>query len=78
MDEPCGLDLEYYAMQSEISRLTAENARMRELIHDLLRLPTAPAFDCFHCKYEEHDDCDYGRRCKLVERARDLGIGVTP
>ena len=55
-------------------QLKAENAKLRDLIHDLLRLPTAPAFDCFNCKYEEHDDCDYGRRCKLVERARDLGI----
>ena len=57
-------------------RLMEENKRLRDLIHDLLRLPTAPAFDCFHCKYDEYDDCDYGRRCKLVERARDLGIEV--
>lgn len=55
-------------------RLKDENAKLRDLIHDLLRLPTAPAFDCFNCRYEEHDDCDYGHRCKLVERARDLGI----
>lgn len=31
-DEPYGLDIEYYAMQSELARLTDENARLRELV----------------------------------------------
>ena len=53
--------------------LKAENAKLRELVRDLVMLPSVPAFDCYGCRYEKHHDCGV-LGCKLVERARELGI----
>ena len=59
----------------ERERLNAENKKLMELVHDLVMLPSVPAFDCCGCRYERHHDCGvFG--CKLVERARELGIEV--
>ena len=57
-----------------IDDLNAENFKLRGLVSDLVRLPAAPCFDCFGCRYEKHHDCESGFRCMLVERARELGI----
>ena len=62
--------------EREIARLKAENADLRELVRDLVRLPAVPCFDCFGCKYERHHDCESGFKCALVERAKRLGIEV--
>lgn len=55
-------------------RLERENAKLRELVRDLVALPAVPAFDCFGCRYEKHTDCGGG--CTLVRRAKELGIEV--
>jgi len=55
----------------------SEVAKLRELAHDLLQPILADGFDCYGCVYE--DDCEgmhYTDRCKLLDRARELGVEV--
>lgn len=60
----------------EILRLVGENAKLRELVHDLLQPILADGFDCYGCVHEDCDGMQYTDKCKLLDRARELGIEV--
>lgn len=49
-------------LTDEIERLKAENAKLRELMADMLRYYAMP------------NDIDYKREAALLERARELGV----
>ncbi|MBQ9006731.1 MAG: hypothetical protein IJ092_10225 [Atopobiaceae bacterium] len=60
-----------------MKRFRAENAKLRELAHDLLQPILAEGFDCYGCVYE--DCCDgmlYTDTCKLLDRAHELRVEV--
>jgi len=66
---------ELYGLHCDIGRLEQENAKLRELAHDLLQLIMAEGFDCYGCVYE--DECEgmrYMERCRLLDRACELGV----
>ena len=72
----CG-EWEYETIFHERDQLKAENSKLRELVHDLLQPISADGFDCYGCVRE---DCNgrllYTGRCKLLDRARKLGVRV--
>lgn len=56
--------------------LRAENAKMRDFVHDLLQLILADGFDCYGCIHEDCNGMQYTDRCKLLDRACELGVEV--
>lgn len=63
--------------------LESENAKLRELAAEAIRLMQADSPDCGLCKH--YDECwtgeamDYSpSSCVICSEARDLGIEVTP
>lgn len=58
--------------EATVDGLKWEVEELRALIKDLIRLPSSHSFACYDCKYDNWEDCRDG--CKLLERARMLGI----
>lgn len=69
-------DDEAYGLHCDIGRLEVENAKLRKLAHDLLQPILADGFDCYGCVHEDCDGMRYTDRCKLLDRACELGVEV--
>lgn len=63
-------------LMTETNSLRTENAKLRELLDDIMPIIADNAFRCYGCKYDEFEECDYRYKCKLIECAGKLGIGV--
>lgn len=59
-----------------IDRLARENAKLQDLVHDLLQPILADGFDCYGCTYDDCNGMQYTDRCKLLDRACELGVEV--
>lgn len=59
-----------------IDKLSEEDEKLRELVHDLLQPVLADGFDCYGCVHEDCNGMQYTDRCKLLNRARELGVEV--
>ncbi len=62
--------------EAEMKRFRAENAKLRELAHDLLQPILADGFDCYGCVHEDCNGMQYTDRCRLLDQARELGVEV--
>ena len=60
----------------DIADMLDENAKLRELVRDLLQPILADGFDCYGCVHEDCDGMQYTDRCRLLDQARELGVEV--
>ena len=68
---------QYDPTDAFVAEVKAANAKLRELVHDFLQLILAEGFDCYGCVHENCcDGMQYTDRCKLLDRARALGVEV--
>ena len=89
-DEPLEIDEEDFYVrafikwateeQPEVKRLEAENAKLRELVHDMYEDIVCGCAECFFSEYDEHrgkpSECGNGG-CgyrQIADRMRKLGV----
>ena len=68
------------ALERRIARLEAENAKLRELVHDMYEDIVCGCAECFFSEYDEHrgkpSECGNGG-CgyrQIADRMRKLGV----